>query len=126
MNAKPFAAFAAAFLTLAGAGGASAHHAFNMYDNSRYVSLNGTVKTWVWKNPHAMLDLVTATPDGSMETWTVELSSPNIIGRKGWNVDSVKEGDKLSLTLHPMKDGSKYGLLVSVITPRGQTLKDKD
>ena len=118
--------FACALAVMAIAGSASAHHAFNMYQNDRYVTLNGVVKTWVWKNPHAMIEFVAMLPDGKTETWSVECSSPNIIGRKGWSMDSIKVGDKLPLTLHPMKDGSNYGLMVSVITPRGETLKDKD
>ena len=117
---------ACALALTAAAGSASAHHAFNMYQNDRYVTLNGVVKSWVWKNPHAMIEFIATSPDGSMETWSVECSSPNIIGRKGWSMDSIKVGDKMPLTLHPMKDGSKYGLMVSVITPRGATLKDKD
>jgi hypothetical protein len=125
MNAKSAIAAALA-LTAIAAGSASAHHAFNMYQNDRYVTLNGTVKSWVWKNPHAMIEFVATAADGSTENWSVECSSPNIIGRKGWSMDSIKVGDKMPLTLHPMKDGSKYGLMVSVITPRGQTLKDKD
>ena len=111
-----------AALSVAAAGPAMAHHAFNMYDNGNYTKLTGTVKTWDWKNPHVFMTLVT----DSGELWNVELSSPNIIGRKGWTAKSLKIGDKVPLTLHPMKDGSKYGLMVSVVTTAGETLKDKD
>ncbi|RYG19707.1 MAG: hypothetical protein EON96_02430 [Caulobacteraceae bacterium] len=103
---------------------ADAHHAFNMYDATT-LSLTGTVKTWVWKNPHAMMDLVATMPDGSTQQWQIELSAPNIIGRRGWNKDSIKVGDKLPVTIHPMKDGSKYGLLMTATRPDGQVLKDK-
>jgi hypothetical protein len=105
---------------------ASAHHAFNMYDNSKYTTITGTVKSWVWKNPHAMIDFVSMNPDGATVNWSVECSSPNIIGRKGWSEDSIKVGDKMAITLHPMMVGSLSGVLVMVTTPRGETLKDKD
>jgi hypothetical protein len=105
---------------------AFAHHAFNMYDNTKYETVTGTVKTWTWKNPHAMIDFVAVNPDGKTVTWSVECSSPNIIGRKGWSEDSIKVGDKMAITLHPMKDGSLYGLMVKTTTPRGETLTDKD
>ena len=126
MTRSALLAVSAAALSVVVAGSASAHHAFNMYDNSKYETVTGTVKTWVWKNPHAMIDFVVANPDGKMVNWSVECSSPNIIGRKGWSEDSIKVGDKMSITLHPMKDGSLYGLMVKVTTPRGETLKDKD
>jgi hypothetical protein len=123
MNSKALLALAAA---LAMAGPALAHHAFNMYDNTKYLALSGTVKTWTWKNPHAMIDLVVDKPGGGTELWSVECSSPNIIGRKGWSMDSIKVGDKMPMTVHPMKDGSLYALMVKAVTPRGETLKDKD
>ena len=119
-------ALCAAALSVLAGGQASAHHAFNMYDNAKYETVTGTVKTWVWKNPHAMIDFVVNSPDGKVVTWSVECSSPNIIGRKGWSEDSIKVGDKMAITLHPMKDGSLYGLMVKTTTPRGVTLTDKD
>lgn len=126
MTRKTILALTAACALGAMAAPAFAHHAFNMYDNSKYTVLNGTVKTWTWKNPHAMIDFVVDKPGGGTEVWSVECSSPNIIGRKGWTMESIKVGDKLPITLHPMKDGSLYGLMVKTTTPRGETLKDKD
>ena len=117
---------AAVALVVVAAAPAWAHHAFNMYQNDRYVTLTGTVKTWTWKNPHAMIDFVTDGAGGKTDAWSVECSSPNIIGRRGWSMESLHVGDHLTLTLHPMKDGSRYGLMVSVLTPKGETLKDKD
>lgn len=113
---------AAAALT---ASGAEAHHAFNMYDNAKYVPLDATVVSFTWQNPHAMLQVMAALPDGTTEAWTVECSAPNIIGRRGWSAKSLKAGDKVPLVLHPMKNGAKYGLMVKVTTPSGQVLNDK-
>lgn len=111
---------------LAGASAAEAHHAFAMYDNAKYVTLSGTVKTYTWRNPHAMIDFVATDAKGAATPWSIELSSPNIIGRKGWNSASLKAGDKVTMIVHPMKDGSKIALMSSVTTPTGQVLKDKD
>ena len=107
------------------ANASSAHHAFNMYNNNEYTSLKGTVKTFTWQNPHAMMDFEAVLPNGQTQIWQVELSAPNIIGRRGWSKHSLKPGDAVPVVLHPMKDGSKYGLLVSVTLPNGQVLKDK-
>jgi hypothetical protein len=111
----------AAALALTTAGAASAHHAFSMYDNAKYTPLTGTVKKFSWQNPHAMLTFVTL----AGEEWSIECSSPNIIGRKGWTATSLKAGDKVSLQIHPMKDGTKNALMVSVTTTTGEVLKDK-
>ena len=118
------AAFALSLAAVAGS--ASAHHAFNMFENEKYTTLTGVVTSFTWHNPHAMLEMIVPAAGGQPEQeWTVELSAPNIIGRRGWSRDSIKVGQKLPVTFHPMKDGSRYGLMVSVTTPDGQVLKDK-
>ncbi|MBW8812570.1 MAG: hypothetical protein JF588_04025 [Caulobacterales bacterium] len=116
---------AALAVGLALAGAASAHHAFNMYDNSKYTPLTGTVKSYSWKNPHVMIDFVAVDAGGQPEPWSVECSSPNIIGRHGWSSASLKAGDKVEMVVHPMKDGSHIALMVRVTTPAGAVLKDK-
>lgn len=117
------AAFAA---TLCAAGAASAHHAFSMYDNTKYVEITGTVKSYSWRNPHVMIDFIARDEKGVDRMWSVECSSPNIIGRHGWTMNSLKAGDKVPIVIHPMKDGSSAALMVRVTTPSGQVLKDKD
>jgi uncharacterized cupredoxin-like copper-binding protein len=110
-----------------GAGGAAlAHHSFAMYDNSKYTKLDGTVKTYLWSNPHTMIDFVVAGPDGAMVEWTAECSPTNMLRGKGWTLNSLKPGDKVEIVLHPNRQGDKYGLLVSVARPDGLMLKDKD
>jgi hypothetical protein len=104
---------------------AGAHHAFNMYTGT-FVSFDATVKDWTWKNPHAMIAVDAKMPDGSTEAWTVECSAPNIIGRRGWSKDSLHVGDHVPMTIHPMKDGSKYGLMVKVKKADGVVLNDKE
>jgi hypothetical protein len=106
-------------------GGAFAHHAFNMYDNAVYLRLNGTVKSYTWRNPHVMIEYVAQTPKGP-QAWTIECSSPNIIGRRGWTPTSIKAGDKIPFSVHPMKNGKAYALAVTATLPNGTVLKDKE
>ncbi len=104
---------------------ASAHHAFNMYDNAKYVELDGTVQSYSWKNPHVMIEYVVKKPGGGSEVWSIECSSPNIIGRRGWSPTSIKVGDKIPFVVHPMKDGRPIALTVSATLADGTVLKDK-
>jgi hypothetical protein len=125
MKIRIAAALAALALPLV-AGSASAHHAFSMYDNTVYKKVSGTVKAYVWANPHTMIDFLIPLPGGQVEPWTAECSPINMIGRKGWAHDSLKPGDKVDIVLHPNKAGDHYGLLVSVTKSDGTVLKDKD
>ena len=106
---------------------AQAHHSAAMFDMTKNVTLNGTIKDFLWRNPHAGIELVAMdTSSGKMEEWAIECSTPNILIRRGWALHSLNPGDKVVLVMHPMKDGGKAGLVMTVTTPGGAVLKDHD
>jgi len=105
-------------------GAAHAHHSFNMYDYSTDKPLAGTVKLFTWANPHGLIELVVPQPSGAAKTWNIELSSPNILGRRGWSSHSLHVGENLKVTVHPMRNGRPVCLLVNVTTPDGTQLSD--
>jgi hypothetical protein len=112
---------AAVLSALLGAG-ASAHHSFAMFDNQQEKTLSGTIKELQWTNPHIWVQvLVRDQATGDDTEWSIEGSSPNNLVRKGWSRNSMKVGDKVTLVIHPLKNGDKGGSLVKV-TVNGQTL----
>lgn len=118
-------ALAAALLALAPAP-SLAHHSAAMFDAAKTVTLKGTVKEWKWMNPHGWVQLMAAGPSGPSTEWTLECSSINILARKGWSAHGLKPGDKISVTIHPMKDGAAAGLMLTLQTADGHTLTDHD
>lgn len=117
--------FAFALALAAGAamaGSALAHHSFAMFDNQKVVILNGTVKEFQWGNPHSWVQLMVRDPVTGQDTeWSIEGASPNTLGRKGWKGSSLKPGDKVAVAIHPLKNHTEGGSLVSV-TVNGVTL----
>jgi hypothetical protein len=111
---------------LAGAlvGVSHAHHSFAMFDQTKKVTLKGTVTDFQWTNPHAWIHIAVPNPNGVKDSWQVELNSPNNLKRQGWKSSSVKPGDQVTLVLNPLKDGSKGGLFVSITLPDGTVLGD--
>lgn len=101
-----------------------AHHSFAMFDQSKVLTLKGTVSAFQWTNPHAWIHLDVPNANGVKDTWQVELNSPNNLKRQGWKSSSVKPGDQVTLLLNPLKDGSKGGLFVSITLPDGTVLGD--
>ena len=101
-----------------------AHHSFAMFDQSKVVTLKGTVSEFQWTNPHAWIHLDVPNANGIKDTWQIELNSPNNLKRQGWKSSSVKPGDQVTLVLNPLKDGSKGGLFVSITLPDGTVLGD--
>jgi uncharacterized protein DUF6152 len=102
---------------------ALAHHSFAMFEAEKTVTLQGTVKEFEWTNPHAWLRImVTDQASGKDQQWALEMGAPQQQARVGWKPDSVKPGDKVTVTIHPLKDGSRGGQFMMAVLPSGQTL----
>jgi Ni/Co efflux regulator RcnB len=112
----------AAILAATVAAPASAHHSAAMFDRTRSVDLKGTVKEFQWTNPHSWIQVEAPGPDGKMEEWAVECGSPNTLARNGWRPGSFKPGDKVTVRIGPMKDGSKAGIFVGAVLADGRIL----
>jgi hypothetical protein len=97
---------------------AAAHHSFAMFDQTKIVTLEGTVAEFQWTNPHAFIELEAA----GGRHWSIELNSPNNLKRQGWTRTAVKRGDRVSLRMNPLRDGSHGGLFLDVRLPDGRTL----
>ena len=113
-----------AALALAYGAAAAAHHSFAMFDQTKSLPLKGTVHDFQWTNPHAFIDVDVANADGSVDLWKVELNSPNNLKRQGWKSSEMKPGDKVTVVIKPLRDGSKGGLFVSVTLPDGKVMGD--
>ena len=111
---------AAAAVTLVG-GQALAHHSFAMFDNAKEVVLEGTVREFQWTNPHSWTQL-TVMENGASVEYSIEGGSPNGLARRGWTRNSLKAGDRVKITVHPLKDGSKGGSFVKAVKADGTAL----
>jgi len=106
---------------------AAAHHSFAMYEPTKTLTFKGTVKSFQWTNPHVILwVLVQPENGGAPQEWSFETTSPGVLTRNGWTRQSLKAGDKVSVTFSPLRDGSHGGGLNSVtLLETGQTLIPK-
>ena len=100
---------------------ALAHHSFAMFDQQQTVTVKGTVKEFEWVNPHSWLRImVDDEKTGKPALWAVELSSPGRLITMGMRADSVKAGDAVSVTFHPMKDGTRGGQFIQAVLADGK------
>jgi hypothetical protein len=105
----------AAMLT---ASSALAHHSFAMFDQSKVVTIEGTVKDFRWTNPHVFIQVMVKNASGGEDEWSIEMTSPEHLARVGWRPGTLKPGDKVSLNIHPMHD-VKGGQYLSGTGPNG-------
>jgi len=102
---------------------ALAHHSYSMFDAKQNKELNGVVQTFKWTNPHSYIEVVVTDDKGQTQTWTAECGSPAQMVRNGWRSSSLKPGDKVVLTIHPLRSGELGGSFVQVQTADGKLLK---
>jgi len=100
---------------------ASAHHSFAMFDRTKEVRLDGTVKEWQFTNPHSWLQLFVI-ENGTPVEYGIEGSSVNTLLRIGWGTRTFKPGDKISVVINPLRDGRKGGAFVKATLPDGRIL----
>jgi hypothetical protein len=104
-------------------GQASAHHSFAAFDTTQKLVLAGTVRELQWGNPHVWLQVLVPNKAGVVEEWGFESFGISMLRRAGWKSTSLKPGDKVTVTVSPMKDGSRGGQLLRVILADGTVLK---
>ncbi|MDB5458326.1 MAG: hypothetical protein JWO72_67 [Caulobacteraceae bacterium] len=112
---------ASALCVTAGAAPASAHHSYAMFDRTKAVTLEGTVKEWQFTNPHSWLQLIVL-ENGTPIEYGVEGASVNTLIRIGWGPKTFKAGDKVTIVMNPLRDGTKGGAFVKATLPSGKTL----
>ena len=81
----------------------SAHHSPASYDTTRRVSIEGTIVTAVFHNPHGRIRLNVVGRNGSVTEWAAETSASNLLRRRGWVFSQVRAGSHVTLVGHPNK-----------------------
>src|SRR5882672_4967937 len=101
------------------AASAWAHHSGAMFEPTKSIEFDGTVKEFQWTNPHTWLQILSADGKGNVEEWSLELGPLVGLSRAGWKPRTLKPGDKVKVVFHPMRDGSRGGRLVTVTLADG-------
>jgi hypothetical protein len=118
----PLAIYFGCMSTLLAAGAVYGHHSFVSFDMTKTVQMAGTVKEFQWTNPHTYIVLEMTDSNGRTSDATLETNGPGYLVRQGWKRETLRQGDKITVTVHPMRDGSPGGQLVGVTLPSGQQL----
>ena len=112
-------------LLLATAGAAAAHHSGAMFDATKEVSLEGTVKEFQYTNPHSWLVVNVPDASGKVTEWSFEAEGPSTLLRAGIKKSSLMPGDKVTVKGHPLKDGRPGAGLMNVTKADGTVLNPR-
>jgi hypothetical protein len=117
---KPFAIVGVIALALQGSA-AIAHHSPNMFDPKKAVTLTGTVREFQWTNPHCYIQLVVGSGARQVE-WNLEMGAPMYLYNRGWRPSILKAGDRITVTIAPLRSGARGGLVETAARADGTPL----
>src|SRR5580704_3045873 len=83
----------AAIVMLLGCIPVLAHHSFAMFDGNKETKLVGTVKQFLWANPHVFVELLVPDASGAQKVWSLQMNGIAGYARKGWTRDTIKPGE---------------------------------
>ena len=99
---------------------AVAHHSLSIYDRGKSRTAEGVVKEFRFANPHARIILTVASASGATKDWDFEGGGVNRLTERGVFVNTIRSGDKISVTYNPMRDRSARGLFVAFTAADGK------
>jgi len=94
---------------------AFSHHSHAMYDHEKDVYITGYVMDFAYVNPHGSLN-VAVEQNGQMVKYWIEMSNLSNMVNRGIRKATFKPGDKVTIKMHPLKDGRPGGSYVTIQT----------
>ena len=101
---------------------AGAHHSMAMFDQTKTVVLNGTVKQFQWTNPHCYIQLEVKDASGKDVEWSLEMGAPMYLYAKGWRPSVLKAGMPIKVTINPLRNGDPGGVVLTATTADGKQI----
>jgi hypothetical protein len=89
--------------------GVLAHHSTAIYDADNPVELRGKVVEWRFTNPHTIILLEVTGKNGENALWNLEGSNTALLFRRGWTPKTLKPGDRILVTVRPLRSGAAGG-----------------
>lgn len=97
-----------------------AHHDW-LVDQTKQVTIQGTVTAFTWANPHVMVAL-DVQADGTIDKWKIGGSSPPFMTTCGWDKKTLKPGDVITVIGYRFRDGSNGARMLTVLMPNGKEM----
>jgi len=101
---------------------AFAHHSGAMYDRQKTVTVSGTVKQFLYVQPHSWIDVVSVGADGQQTEWSFEAGTPGQMKMVSLAPSTLKPGDKVTIKGYPLRDGRHGGAFLQITMPDGKVI----
>ena len=116
--------FLFAALGLAAQSGVAHHSVSGNFDRDARQDITGTLTAFHLRNPHSHLEVDVVGEDGTVSHWLVEWGTRNDLIRRGVDLDSVRVGDELTITLIPSRRLEHVGYARVLTLADGTVVRD--
>lgn len=120
MNSYKFAFFLLVVFGLS-AGPVTGHHSAVVFDEASSVQKTGEVTQFIYRNPHLIITMKVTDDSGNPEEWKIEGQSIAAMRQSGFDRESLKVGDVVTIKMHPLKNGEPGGLIQGMIGADGKS-----
>jgi len=103
-----------------------AHHGRGATYAKKEVSLKGTVKEVLWRNPHIAIFLDVKDDNGKTTTWAIEHSNVSQLARLGYSKTTLRPGMEVTAVVNPGSKGEPIGLCQKIILADGKEIFLRD
>jgi hypothetical protein len=121
MRRRQYLALVVVGLLVAAGSPLFAHHSWPV-NFSKTITVEGTVASYSWGNPHVMMVLEVKGANGAMEKWEVGGPSTTRMERNGWSRSTLKYGDVITATGFQFADGQKVLRLEKIVMADGKEM----
>jgi hypothetical protein len=106
---------------------AQAHHSLSgVYEIRQEGTVTGVLTKVAFTNPHGAFHVNVTADDGTITEWTMTTGSANVLANLGFGstgVNSVKAGDRVTITYFPARNGKPLGFMRSITLPNTNTVE---
>ena len=104
----------------------NAHHSvFAVYDINKSVTIDGVITDIWFKSPHIRVYVEVTDQAGAKLIWNTHGHNPTALRRRGWVRDTLKVGEKVTMSGAPTYDGSPKMFIRTIVREDGSTLENK-
>jgi hypothetical protein len=104
-----------------------AHHSLSgVYEIRQEGTVTGVLTKVAFTNPHGAFHVNVTAEDGTVTEWVMTTGSANVLANLGFGstgVNSVKAGDRVTITYFPARNGKPLGFMRSITLPNTNTVE---
>jgi hypothetical protein len=106
---------AVTLLMLSGGLSFAHHSASATYIFAKSVKIDGTLKEFIWRNPHSFMKVEAPDDKGELQIWVIEGAAPQQLTEAGLKPTTLRAGDHVLVTGRPGRIAEDHRLLLQTI-----------